>query len=191
MIRLALAATLTANYGIYGPAYELLECKPLKHGTEDYLNSEKFQICQRDMEQPGTLTEFITRVNQIRKGSPALKQDWNLLFHETDNDQLICYSKWNDRKTDIILVVINMDPHHAQAGWLNLDLEALEIATKRSFEVHDLLSDEHYLWNGPRNYVQTRPENNAGPHLPAARPRPYRGGFRLFPGLIMSGMGFY
>ena len=159
MIRLALAATLTSNYGIYGPAYEMMEFKPVKHGSEEYLDSEKYEIRQRDLlDRPGPLTDFITQVNHIRKGSPALKQDWNLCFHETDNEQIICYSKWNDKKTDIILVTVNLDPHHVQAGWVNLDLETLELEPKKSFEVHDLLGDDHYLWQGPRNYVQLDPK---------------------------------
>jgi starch synthase (maltosyl-transferring) len=158
MTRLVLAATLSASYGIYGPAYELLEHRPLKPGSEEYLDSEKYEIRQRNLDQPGTLKNFITRVNQIRQSSPALKQDWNLHFHDTDNEQLICYSKW-DSKTDIILVVVNLDPHHVQAGWVNLDVDVLEIKPRQSFEVHDLLSDDvHYLWNGPRNYVQIDPK---------------------------------
>ncbi|MFO1430240.1 MAG: alpha-1,4-glucan--maltose-1-phosphate maltosyltransferase [Candidatus Competibacteraceae bacterium] len=158
MIRLALAATLTANYGIYGPAYELMEFKPVKHGSEEYLDSEKYEIRQRNLDQPGTLRDFIAQVNHVRRSSPALRQDWNLCFHETDNEQIICYSKWNDKKTDIILVTVNLDPHHLQAGWVNLDLETLGLEPKKSFEVHDLLSDDHYLWNGPRNYVQLDPK---------------------------------
>ena len=162
MARLVLAATLTANYGIYGPAYETMENVPVKHGSEEYLDSEKYQIRQRDLDQPGTLKNLISQVNHIRKNSPALKQDWNLHFHPIDNEQLICYSKWNDRKTDIILVVVNLDPHHMQSGWVSLDLEILEIDPQRAFEVHDLLSDAHYLWHGPRNYLELNPH-----HMPA------------------------
>jgi starch synthase (maltosyl-transferring) len=86
LARLVLAATLTANYGIYGPAYELVENKPVRHGSEEYLDSEKYQIRQRDLDQPSSLKDFIARVNSIRKSSPALQQDWNLHFHPTDNE---------------------------------------------------------------------------------------------------------
>ena len=162
LTRLVLAATLTANYGIYGPAYELVENKPVRHGSEEYLDSEKYQIRQRDLDQPGSLRDFITRVNAIRKSSPALQQDWNLHFHPTDNEQLICYSKWNDKKTDIILVVVNLDSYHVQSGWVNLALEVLGVEFQRSFEVHDLLSDAHFLWHGSHNYIELNPQ-----HVPA------------------------
>lgn len=158
MARLVLAATLSANYGIYGPAFELLENTPVKHGSEEYLHSEKYQIRSWNLEQPGNLSELIGRVNHIRKISPALKQDWNLLFHDTDNEQIICYSKWNDKKTDIILVAVNLDAYHVQSGWITLDLVSLGIDAQRPFEVHDLLSDTHYLWNGARNYVELNPQ---------------------------------
>lgn len=154
MARLVLAATLSANYGIYGPAFELLENTPIKHGSEEYLHSEKYQIRSWNLEQSGNLSDLIGRINHIRKISPALKQDWNLLFHDTDNEQIICYSKWNDKKTDIILVAVNLDAYHVQSGWITLDLVSLGIDAQRPFEVHDLLSDTHYLWNGARNYVE-------------------------------------
>jgi starch synthase (maltosyl-transferring) len=158
MVRLVLAATLTANYGIYGPAFELLENTPIKHGSEEYLHSEKYQIRSWSLEQSGNLNELIGRINHIRKISPALKQDWNLLFHNTDNEQIICYSKWNDKKTDIIVVAVNLDAYHVQSGWITLDLVSLGIDAQRPFEVHDLLSDTHYLWSGPRNYVELKPQ---------------------------------
>lgn len=158
MIRLALAATLSANYGIYGPAFELVENTPVKHGSEEYLDSEKYQIRDWDLDRPGNLRDLITRVNHIRATSPALKQDWNLLFHSTDNEQLLCYSKWNEQKTDHVMVVVNLDAYYRQSGWIELDLEALGIDSKRPFEVHDLLSDAHYLWHGTRNYVELNPQ---------------------------------
>jgi starch synthase (maltosyl-transferring) len=158
VVRLVLAATLSANYGIYGAAFELLENTPVKHGSEEYLNSEKYQVRAWNLSQPGNLSELIGRINHIRKISPALKQDWNLLFHDTDNEQIICYSKWNDKKTDIILGVVNLDAYHVQSGWITLDLVSLGIDAQRPFEVHDLLSDTHYLWNGTRNYVELNPQ---------------------------------
>jgi starch synthase (maltosyl-transferring) len=158
MVRLVLAATLSANYGVYGSAFELLENTPIKHGSEEYLNSEKYQIRSWNLEMPGNLSDLITRVNHIRNTSSALKQDWNLLFHETDNEQIICYSKWNDKKTDIILGVVNLDAYHVQSSWITLDLARLGIDAQRPFEVHDLLSNTHYLWSGPRNYVELNPQ---------------------------------
>jgi starch synthase (maltosyl-transferring) len=158
MIRLVLAATLSANYGVYGPAFELLENAPIKHGSEEYLHSEKYQIRSWNLDMPSNLSDLMGRINHIRKVSPALKQDWNLLFHDTDNEQIICYSKWNEKKTDIILGVVNLDAYHLQSGWITLDLASLGIDAQRPFEVHDLLSDNHYLWNGPRNYVELNPQ---------------------------------
>ncbi len=158
IIRLVLAATLTANYGIYGPAYELLENTPLREGSEEYLDSEKYQLRHRDLTQEGNLTEFIGLVNRIRRRNPALQQDWTLHFHEVDNDRLLCYSKTTEDFSDVVLVVVNLDVHHTQAGWVTLHLDALGLKAEQSFQVHDLLGDQHYLWQGARNYVELNPQ---------------------------------
>src|SRR6185503_12661162 len=92
-MRLTLAATLAANYGIYGPAFELMENAPRDNVSEEYLNSEKYEIKHWDWERPDSLAPFIARVNAIRRTNPALQSDWSLHFHPVDNDLLICYSK--------------------------------------------------------------------------------------------------
>ena len=160
MSRLVMAATMTANYGIYGPAYELMEHVAVKHGSEEYLDSEKYQLRYRDFQEldgPNSLRDFITLVNRIRKRNPALQSDWSLQLHPIDNDQLLCYSKATANRANIILVVVNLDPNYTQAGWTKLDLEALGVDPHLPFQVHDLLSGAHYLWNGPRNYVELNP----------------------------------
>ena len=157
MTRFILAATLGTSYGIYGPAFELLENKPLKSGSEEYLNSEKYEIRDWDLNQPGNLTDLISRVNRIRRENPALHDLLRLEFHHTDNDTLIAYSKTTEQLANVILVVVNLDPHNVQSGWLDLALDKLGIEPGTPYQVHDLLTDARYLWHGSRNYIQLRP----------------------------------
>ena len=162
VIRLLLAATLGANYGIYGPAFELQENQPVRHGSEEYLNSEKYEIRHWDLNRPDSLRDLIARANGIRNENTALQNDWSLRFHSTDNDQLICYSKESDDRSNLLVMVINLDPHHTQAGFVTLPLDELEIPHDRAFEAEDLLGGERYLWNGPRNYVELNPSKLSG-----------------------------
>jgi starch synthase (maltosyl-transferring) len=159
MVRLALAATLGASYGIYGPAFELCEHKPRTPGSEEYLDSEKYEIRHWNLNAEGSLKEFIGRINRIRRDNPALQSDRGLRFHETDNPLLLCYSKVTGDLSDVILTVVNLDVFHRQPGWLTLDLDSLGIDPKEAFQVHDLLSGGRYLWQGPRNYVELAPES--------------------------------
>lgn len=156
--RLILAATLAANYGIYGPAYELGEHQPREHGSEEYLDSEKYQLREWNTSAVHSLAELIGRLNRIRKQHPALQQDHNLTFHRTDNEKLICYSKAAPDGSDTILVVVNLDPHHRHSGWLELDLAKLGVDERMPYQVHDLLGDARFLWNGSRNFVELAPE---------------------------------
>ena len=162
VIRLLLAATLGANYGIYGPAFELLENRPVRHGSEEYLDSEKYEIRLWDLERPDSLRPLITRVNEIRNTNPALQNDWSLKFHSTDNEQLICYSKESDDRSNLLLTVVNLDPYHTQIGFVTLPLDELEIPQDRAYEAEDLLSGERYLWHGPRSYVELNPSQRSG-----------------------------
>ncbi|HWT64468.1 MAG TPA: alpha-1,4-glucan--maltose-1-phosphate maltosyltransferase [Terracidiphilus sp.] len=161
-IRLLLAGTLGANYGIYGPAFEQMEHVPVKHGSEEYLNSEKYEIRYWDLEKPGTLREMVARVNEIRNTNAALQNDWSLRFHATDNEQLIAYSKESEDRSNLIVTVANLDPRYTQSGFVTLPLWELGIPEDRVYEAEDLLNGERYLWNGPRNYVELRPEQRAG-----------------------------
>jgi starch synthase (maltosyl-transferring) len=158
-IRLLLAATLGSNYGIYGPAFELLEHRPVRRGSEEYLDSEKYEIRMWDLSRSDSLRELITAVNGVRKNNEALQNDWSLRFHPTDNDQLICYSKESDDRTNLILVVVNLDPHHTQSGFVTLPLDELQIPQDRAYEAEDLLTGSRYLWHGPRNYVELNSAN--------------------------------
>jgi starch synthase (maltosyl-transferring) len=154
MTRLVLAATLGASYGIYGPAFELCENRPREPGSEEYLDAEKYEIKRWKLDRPDSLKDLIARVNRIRKENPALQSDWSLSFHDTDNEQLICYSKATEDLKNVIIVVVNLDPHYTQSGWVELDLDKLGIDTHQSYQVHDLLTDARYLWQGRRNYVE-------------------------------------
>jgi len=158
--RLVMAATMTANYGIYGPAYEMMEHVAVKHGSEEYLDSEKYQLRYRsfqDLDGPNSLHDFIALVNRIRKRNPALQSNASLRVHPIDNEQMICYSKATANGANVILVVVNLDPNYTQAGMTQLDLAALGVDPHHPFQVHDLLTGAHYMWNGPRNYVELNP----------------------------------
>ena len=161
LLRVALAATLGANYGIYGPAFELMEHQPRGPGSEEYLDSEKYQIRQWDLARPDSLTDYLTRLNRIRRDNPALQRDWSLRFHAVDNDMLLCFSKSHQVAADevnIIVVVANLDPYHPQSGWIELPLARLGIDPDSAYQAHDLLSGARYLWQGPRNFVRLEPD---------------------------------
>jgi starch synthase (maltosyl-transferring) len=157
MTRLILAGTLGASYGIYGPAFELCEARPVRAGSEEYLDSEKYQIRIWDINNPNSLRDLITHVNRIRRGSAALQRNTGLAFHPVDNPQLIAYSKVSGDSSDIVLVVANLDPHNRQAGWVNVDVAALHLGSEESYQVHDLLTDARYVWHGSRNFVDLNP----------------------------------
>jgi starch synthase (maltosyl-transferring) len=162
--RLVLAATLTANYGIYGPAFELGE-HLARPGSEEYLDNEKYELRVWDLDRPDSLRHVIARVNAIRHRHPALQHDRTLHFHRTDSDQLLCWSKTERRPDDkdagdvgdVMVMVVNLDPHHTHAGWIDLDLDVLGLDENSTFQVHDELGGAHYLWRGRRNYVQLDP----------------------------------
>ena len=183
MQRIVLAATLAASYGIYGPAYELGENVPIGPGSEEYRNSEKYQIRHWDRRAAHSIAPLITRLNQIRRTNPALQSDLSLQFHPVDNPQIICYSKvaaapstpdpgappFDVSHADIlpvnpplqpnvILVAVNLDPHYEQAGWIDLDLKRLGIGHDETFDVEDLLTGIHYHWHDLSNYVALQPD---------------------------------
>jgi starch synthase (maltosyl-transferring) len=162
IIRLLLAATLGANYGIYGPPFEMQENKPLRHGSEEYLDSEKYEIRQWDLSSPASLSPLVTRVNKIRNTHAALQNDISLKFHVSENPQILCYSKESDDRSDLIVTIVNLDPHFTQSGFITLPLEDLEIPADRAYEAEDLLSGERYMWRGPRNYVELNPATRSG-----------------------------
>lgn len=155
--RLVLAATLAANYGIYGPAFELQEHVPREQGSEEYLHSEKYEIRHWNLQQPGSLRPFIARVNQIRRENPALQQNTGLQFHATDNDCLLCYSKRSPLGDNRIVVIVNLDFHSPQHGFVYLDLGRLGLDAAAPYAVHDLLNEASFTWQGERNFVELDP----------------------------------
>ncbi len=173
-VRLILAATLAATYGIYGPAFELMEQRPREPGSEEYLDSEKYQL--RDwqavrQERGDGLGELIARVNRIRRANPALHGNASLRFLDIDNEHMLAYAKHAPASTEgeeegggedaeggnLIIVVVNLDPYQVHDGWLTLDLPALGMEADASYQMHDLLTGARYLWSGPRNFVRLDP----------------------------------
>ncbi len=153
--RLILAATLGASYGIYGPPFELMEHLPRERGSEEYLDSEKYQLRHWDLARPDSLREMIALVNRIRRENPALQADPGLRFHKAENEHVLCYSK--AAGDNLIVVAMNLDSHYTQASWIELDLEEMGLEADQQFQVHDLLTGARYLWHGSRNFVQIDP----------------------------------
>jgi starch synthase (maltosyl-transferring) len=164
MARAVLAATLSANWGIYGPAYELMEATPREAGSEEYLDSEKYQQRTWDLARADSLAPFIAAINAARRDHPALQSSERLVFHDVNSEWLLAYSKTSPNGRDVILGVVNMDYHATRAGTLVLDLEALGMAADAPFEAHDLLDGATYTWRGARNWVSLDPEVRAA-HL--------------------------
>ncbi len=121
-----LAATLAANYGIYGPTYELLESTPREAGSEEYRDSEKYQLRHWSVDKSDSLWSMIARINLIRRENPALQSDAGLHFCPIDNEQMIAYVKIDALSGNAILTVVNLDPHRPHSGWVDLDVTALE-----------------------------------------------------------------
>jgi starch synthase (maltosyl-transferring) len=185
MNRIVLAATLTASYGIYGPAYELMEHEPREPGSEEYLDSEKYQLRQRDLDRRDSLRHFIARLNRIRRENAALRDNRTLRFHSVQHDgaeseHLIAYSKSSAAapvtptgraiykyegfqppapgpEHNLIVTVVNMDPVQSYAGWLHLPLRELGLRDDEPYEAHDLLGDVRYTWSGEWNYIELDP----------------------------------
>ncbi|MEZ7003011.1 alpha-1,4-glucan--maltose-1-phosphate maltosyltransferase [Streptomyces sp. AD55] len=156
-VRAVLAATLSPAWGVYS-GYELCENTPLRPGSEEYLDSEKYQLTPRDWagaaREGRTLAPLITRLNTLRREHPALRRLRNLSFHRADNDQVIVYSK--RAGPDVVLVVVNLDPHHTQEATISLDMPRLGLGRHASTPVHDALTGETYQW-GETNYVRLEP----------------------------------
>lgn len=155
--RVVLAATLSSNYGLYGPTYELLETTPREEGSEEYFNSEKYEIRHWNLDQPHSLRDIIAQVNRARREHPALQHNRTLRFHAIDNDQLLCYSKQSLDRTDTIVCVVNLDFHNKQQGMLGLPLAELGFDPQRPLDVTDLLDGSTFRWTDERNFVALNP----------------------------------
>jgi len=156
--RLAMAATLSSCYGIYGPSFELMERVARERGSEEYLDSEKYQLRHWDLDREDSLKNLITRVNRIRDRCPALHGNRGLTFHETTNESFLVYSKRSADGASVVLVVVTFDPNYTHSGWVELDLAALGLLPEESFTVHELLTDSRYSWRGSRNFVELNPD---------------------------------
>lgn len=157
IVRVVLASTLSSTFGIYGPAYELMDNAP-RPGAEENLDNEKYELKRWDINRPDSLRHIIAQLNMIRRANPALQDNKNLRFHPTSNDLILCYSKRTDERGNIILMVVNLDYHHKHSAWLELDLAELGIGPDESFQVHDLLTDARFTWRGKRAYVDLDPQ---------------------------------
>jgi starch synthase (maltosyl-transferring) len=157
MTRLILAATLGATYGVYGPSFELLEHQPREPGSEEYLDSEKYQVRHWDLARPDSLAPLMTRLNRIRREHKALQSDWSLRFIDIDNEQMIAYAKVAPDHDDAIVVVANLDPHNVHGGWLQMPLAELGLEPNRAYRMYDLLGGGSFLWQGARNFVRLDP----------------------------------
>ena len=158
MARVAMAATLAASYGIYGPAYELLEAQALRAGGEEYLDSEKFERRVWDRTRADSLAEFIAVLNRARRTNPALQSDAGLRFLKIDNEQMIAYAKTSADGANTVVCVVNLDPHHTQSGWVELEQDKLGIQPGQAYQLHDLITGSHFLWHGERNFVSLDPQ---------------------------------
>jgi starch synthase (maltosyl-transferring) len=168
--RAILAATLSPSWGVYGPAFELQERRAVRSGSEEYLDSEKYQVREWDVDREDSLAPLLTRLNAIRHGEPALQHLRTLWFHETDNQALLCYSKVDPAAVgDAILVVVNLDPSERQAGFVDIDLAQLGLPYGVQYDAVDLLGGGTYRWRGNRNYVDLAPWS-ASAHIFAIRP---------------------
>ncbi|MBF8962836.1 alpha-1,4-glucan--maltose-1-phosphate maltosyltransferase [Pontibacter sp. FD36] len=154
--RVVLAATLSSNYGMYGPVYEFGINTPVQ-GKEEYWDSEKYEVMHWDWGRLTKIREVITKINKIRQVNPALQTTWNIAFGDTDNPQLLCYVKWDSSYRNKMLMVVNLDPHHTQAGWVQVPLHVLKMDSNQQYMVHDLMTEHKYTWNSEWNYVELRP----------------------------------
>jgi starch synthase (maltosyl-transferring) len=174
LTRVVLAATLSSNYGIYGPVFELQEHAPRSPGSEEYAHSEKYEVRWWDLARPDSLSEFIARINKIRRDHRALQFNDALQFHYIDNEQIIAYSKVRaipaderpagSPEHDVVVTIVSLDQWAVQSGWVELDLDALGIDPDRPYVMHDLLTGAQYQWEGRHNFVMLDPAGLAA-HL--------------------------
>lgn len=156
ILRFALAATLSSNYGVYGPSYEFYENIPIE-GREEYFNSEKYEIRHYDWKRTNRMTDIMSLLNKIRKENEALHSTWNVQFCPIENTQIIAYLKATDDLSNIILVVANLDSNSGQSGYIQLPKDRLKLKDKINIKLHDLITDEHFTWTQEWNYVDLNP----------------------------------
>jgi starch synthase (maltosyl-transferring) len=154
--RVVMAGTMSSNFGLYGPVYEFGIADPVP-GKEEYLDSEKYEIKNWEWNRRTKIREVITQLNKIRRENAALQTTWNISVGNADNQQLLCYAKWNDDRSNRLIMVVNLDPHHTQGGWVQVPLRDLRISDQQQYTVHDLFTGHRYTWQGEWNFVELRP----------------------------------
>jgi starch synthase (maltosyl-transferring) len=164
LMRFTLAALLVPSYGMYS-GYELFENEPASDTNEEYLHSEKYEIRRRDWAGADSMVPFITRINEIRRRHPAFQRLRSVRFHGTDNDRFLVWSKGRPEEGDVVLMVVNLDPHNAQETVLHLDLGALGAPWQGPFRAHDELGGETYTWDGAHPYVRLDPTQGQVAHV--------------------------
>ena len=157
LIRAMLAATLSPLWGIYS-GFELCENDAMP-GKEEYWQSEKYQFKARDWNAPGNIKEFITRLNTARRDNRALHEYANLTFQQAESDHILCYSRSTPARDNLLFAVVNLDPFHTHTAHVHVPLEEFGLAEEDTYQVHDLISDERFLWQGRRNYVELDPHS--------------------------------
>jgi starch synthase (maltosyl-transferring) len=153
-LRVGLAATLGASYGIYGPPFELCVSDGLPN-SEEYRDSEKYQVRSWNRDDPFSIRDFIARINRVRRQNPALHSNRNLKFLAIDNRDMLAYMKSTDDGSNVILVVVNLDPYHTQSGFLHVP--SWHLGVEHTYQVHDLISGVRYFWNGDTNFISLDP----------------------------------
>jgi len=156
IIRLLLAATLSSNYGLYGPVYEFGLNTP-RPGKEEYIDNEKYEIKHWPWHEYTRIGEIITMVNRIRKENKALQSTWNIELSETTNEQIICYTKTDRKSGNSLIIAVNLDVNNRQAAYVKIPLQHLNLAPGQSYRVHDLLSGSTYRWQDEWNYIELNP----------------------------------
>jgi starch synthase (maltosyl-transferring) len=156
IIRVALAATLSSNYGLYGPPYEFCDNTPVE-GREEYYNSEKYEIKSFDWRKTNRMTDIITLLNKARKENPALQSTWNLTFCSIEDPNIIAFLKTTDDRSNILLIVVNLDPNGKHSGYIQIPKEKLPLGNKINIKLLDLITEEHYTWTQEWNYVELEP----------------------------------
>ncbi len=164
LVRAVLATTLTSSYGIYS-GFELCESSPTKPGKEEYLDSEKYQFKERDWDAPGNIKEFITTLNRIRKENRALHYYRNLRFLNSNNDNILAYCKVTDAQDNIIVVAVNLSPRAKAGAMVEVPVRQIGLSPWESYQMHDLLTDEKWIWQGQHNYVELDPAHPEEPRV--------------------------
>ncbi|MDO1445612.1 alpha-1,4-glucan--maltose-1-phosphate maltosyltransferase [Rhodocytophaga aerolata] len=155
--RLVMAATLSSNYGLYGPVYEFGINAPMTPGKEEYLDSEKYEIKLWDWNAETKIKDVMIRINRVRRENVALQTTWNIEFADTDNERLLAYAKMDDARTNRMLMVVNLDPYHLQAGYVKVPLYYFGMNPGSSYVVHDLITGARYNWHHEWNYIELHP----------------------------------